>query len=91
MQLVVSILYFTLSYVYIVDGVYHQFEDVFENAFENEHKIDSEEVKEQKKEQKKEQPKNRTAKYLKIIGLYIVLVIIIHYYGKKMAAKEKDH
>ncbi len=82
MQLIVSILYFTLGYVYIVDGVYHQFEDVFED----EHK-----EKEEEKESEEEKKKKRMVKYLKLVGIYIVLAIIIHYYGKKLIAREEHH
>lgn len=31
MQLIVSVLYMTLGYIYIVDGVYHQFEEIEED------------------------------------------------------------
>jgi len=85
MQLIVSILYFTLGYVYIVDGVYHQFEDVFVD----EHS--SKEEKEETEESKEEQKKKRMIKYLKLVGIYIVLTIIIHYYGKKLIAREEHH
>lgn len=76
MQLVVSILYLTLGYVYIVDGVYDQFEDAFEEEKEEE----------KEKEQKK---KEHTYKYLKIISLYVILAVIVYYYGKKMIATEE--
>lgn len=63
MQLIVSALYMTLGYVYVVDGVYDQFEDAFE------------ENKQEKKENKKK--KIKYIKLLAIYILLMLITIYI--------------
>ena len=81
MQLVVSVLYMTLGYIYVTDGVYHQFDDAFENKkVEKDEKVD----KDKKKEKK--------VKYIKLLAIYILLMLITIYIGKKYVSMEKkDH
>jgi len=78
MQLIVSTLYMTLGYIYVVDGVYDKFDDAFENENEN------------KKE--KEHNKNniqKKIKYIKLLVIYILLMLITIYIGKKYISMEK--
>ena len=83
MQLIVSILYMTVGYIYIVDGVYDKFEDFFENN--NNNNNNNHKDKEDKEKDKK------TTKYMNILILYIILAIITFYIGKMIMDSEKDH
>jgi len=84
MQLVVSVLYMTLGYIYVTDGVYHQFDDAFENEKDEKDKKDKKDEKNKKKEKK--------VKYIKLLAIYILLMLITIYIGKKYVSMEKkDH
>jgi len=78
MQLVVSVLYMTLGYIYVTDGVYHQFDDAFED--------------EKDEKDKKDKKKEKKIKYIKLLAIYILLMLITIYIGKKYVSMEKkDH
>jgi hypothetical protein len=77
MQLVVSVLYMSLGYLYIVDGVYDQFEDAFEIE---------ENINENKNHKKS---KEKKLKYIKLLIYYIFLVFITIYVGKRYISMEK--
>jgi cytochrome b len=77
MQLLVSVLYMTLGYIYVVDGVYHQFEDAFE------------EDKDEDKDEDKEKEKHKRMKYVKLLLGYILLVLLTIHIGKKYISMEK--
>jgi uncharacterized membrane protein len=72
MQIIVSIMYITIGYVYFADGVYHKFDDAFKNENENENTED-----------KKIKKRN---KYIGLIALYIIIVIITYIIAKSHAS-----
>lgn len=80
MQIIVSIMYITIGYVYFADGVYHKFEDFFENNVHN-----NEEEKVMSDEDKKIKKRN---KYIGLIALYIIVVIITYLIAKSHASNE---
>lgn len=76
MQLIVSILYMTLGYIYFADGVFDKF--TFEDI--NEEKINDEQIKQKKKEKR----------IIQTLGLYIILIFLTVFIDKKYISKDKD-
>ena len=89
MQIVVSILYVSIGYVYFADGVYHKFDDAFDTHLINEsHDNDTNELTmdENNKEIKSIKKRN---KYMWLLAIYIIIVVITYYIAKLFVKNEK--
>ena len=81
MQIIVSILYVSIGYVYFVDGVYHKFDDAFDTNIINHNNNDIDELTTDENNKEIKSIKKRN-KYMRLLTIYIIIVVITYYIAK---------